>query len=138
VDYLIFNIGNYSLDMVYDSKSVIEFWNRIENFGMEGIVIKPRYPTAFLNSGRYIQPALKCRTREYLRIIYGINYLDPEAMKFLKKRKTTTKRKLAMQQFELGQKILYSFINRNENQRLKYIFSFFGMENVNNQIDNTL
>lgn len=131
VQYLLFNPRNTDMTLVK------EFWDRIILFGLEGVVVKPRYPTQFLTSGRYIQPALKCRTQDYLRIIYGIDYLNPENMKFLKKRRTANKRKLAMQQFELSQKILYSFINRNSNQRLKYIFSFFGMEKVSN-IDATL
>lgn len=132
VDYML-----YSFSGGQDIEEVVNYWGRLERDGLEGVVIKPRYPTRFLINGRYVQPALKCRTREYLRIIYGIDYLEPDNLQFLKRRGTAQKRKLAMQQFELSQKILYSFLNMNHNQRLKYLFSYFGMEK-SAIIDNTL
>ena len=125
------NILKFSID------ELVEIWEDINKQGLEGIVVKPNYPTRFLEGGMYIQPSLKCRTRDYLRIIYGINYLDDDNLKFLKRRRAAAKRKMAMQQYELSQNILYSFIHGNHYNRLKMIFGFFGMEGVSN-IDATL
>ena len=135
INYSVVQFGAKYDDFLIDF--ITRKWEALEKSGFEGIVIKPLYPTQFLEDGRFIQPAIKCRCREYLRLIYGIDYLDDDNLKFLKKRKAAAKRKLAMQQYELSQKILYSFINGNNNQRLKYIFGFFGMESVN-KIDATL
>jgi len=126
-----------NLKYMYCVEDFVNLWEEMGNKGLEGIVIKPAMPTQFLSSGRYIQPALKCRTKDYLRLIYGIDYLEPENIALLKRRNTATKRGLAMQQYELSQRILYSFLNRDDTQRMKYIFGFFGMDNVS-RIDKTL
>lgn len=135
VDWDIIHLDKSNNNSVINS--IFKKWKQLEENGFEGMVFKPLYPTQFLRDGRFIQPAIKCRTREYLRLIYGIDYLDDDNLKFLKKRKAGAKRKLAMQQYELTQKILYSFINGNSNNRLKYIFGFFGMERMG-RIDATL
>ena len=56
-----------------DAKSrteATEWWNELTNQGGEGMVVKP---LSFVARGQrgLAQPALKCRGREYLRIIYG-------------------------------------------------------------------
>lgn len=133
----VFHPVKFQILNISKSYMATTFWHRVAEEGGEGIVVKPLHPTAFLPSGRYIQPALKCRTKDYLRLIYGINYLEKDNFEFLRHRRTADKRRLAMQQFELSQKILYSFINRDLDQRLKYIFAFFGTDRVA-RIDNTL
>ena len=50
--------------------------------GGEGMVVKPLDFIA-RNERGIIQPAVKCRGREYLRIIYGPEYLLPENLERL-------------------------------------------------------
>lgn len=49
-----------------------------------------------------IQPAVKCRVREYLRIIYGPEYTLPENLGRLRQRSLGRKRSLALREFALG------------------------------------
>jgi protein phosphatase len=48
------------------------------------------------------QPALKSRGPEYLRIIYGPEYLLPENLERLRKRSLGAKRRLEQREFALG------------------------------------
>ena len=57
-----------------------------------------------------LQPAVKCRGVEYLRIIYGPEYLAPEHMQRLKKRSLARKRSLALREFSLGLEALHRFV----------------------------
>ena len=57
-----------------DSQSEgIRWWEELTASGGEGMVVKP---LAFVAKGArgLVQPAVKCRGREYLRIIYGPEY----------------------------------------------------------------
>src|SRR5262249_55844252 len=51
-------------------RDAVEWWEALTANGGEGVVIKPR---PFIARGKkgLVQPALKVRGREYLRIIYG-------------------------------------------------------------------
>jgi protein phosphatase len=60
-----------------------------------------------------LQPAVKCRGREYLRIIYGPEYLLSGNLERLKKRSLGKKRSLALNEFALGMEALERF-TRNE------------------------
>ncbi len=53
----------------------IAWWEKLTGRGGEGMVVKP---LCFIHRGArgLAQPALKCRGREYLRIIYGPEYTD--------------------------------------------------------------
>ena len=60
-----------------------EISNRIASaFGGEGMVVKP---LQFVTKSRrgFVQPAVKCRGREYLRIIYRPEYMSPEHLERL-------------------------------------------------------
>src|SRR5439155_9757966 len=69
--------------------------------GGEGMVVKP---LEFVARGRraLVQPAVKCRGREYLRIIYGPEYTRPEHLERLRSRGLGAKRSLALREFALG------------------------------------
>ncbi len=56
--------------------AAIEWWQELTGAGGQGMVVKP---LEFVARGRHglVQPAIKCRGREYLRIIYGPEYLLP-------------------------------------------------------------
>ena len=78
-----------------------QWWLDLTGAGDEGMVVKPLEP---LTRGRrfFVQPALKVRGREYLRIIYGPDYLLSENLSRLKHRAVGAKRGLAAREFGLG------------------------------------
>jgi protein phosphatase len=89
---------------VTDTASVEEatqWWEELTGRGGEGMVVKP---LDFIVRGRrgLTQPAVKCRGPEYLRIIYGPEYLLPENLERLRSRSVSTKRSLALREFALG------------------------------------
>jgi protein phosphatase len=65
----------------------------------------------FVARGRrgLVQPALKCRGPEYLRIIYGPEYSMPEHLERLRVRGLSAKRSLALREFALGIEALERF-----------------------------
>ena len=58
-----------------------------------------------------VQPAIKCRGPEYLRIIYGPEYDVPENLERLRRRGLHMKRSLAMREFALGVEALERFVH---------------------------
>ncbi|MGV9896790.1 hypothetical protein ACWDVV_21365, partial [Streptomyces tendae] len=52
--------------------------------------------------GRLVQPGIKCRGREYLRIIYGPEYTRPDNLARLRQRSLNHKRSLAIREYALG------------------------------------
>lgn len=97
--------------------------------GGEGFVYKPQYPINYLYNGYLIQPALKVRGQNYLRLIYGIDYLDPEYFEKIKKRNVRSKRGLAVREFEISIKMVRAFLYRNRKELDKLTAAFIGMEN---------
>ncbi|MEN8216625.1 MAG: polynucleotide kinase-phosphatase [Pseudomonadota bacterium] len=89
----------------------IVWWQKLTKKGGEGMVIKP---FQFMKKGRrgWVQPALKCRGREYLRIIYGPEYTAPENLERLRARGLSTKRSLALREFALGIEALERFVRK--------------------------
>ena len=59
-----------------------------------------------------VQPAVKVRGREYLRINYGAEYARPENIDRLRSRGLGLKRALALREFALGIEALERFIRR--------------------------
>jgi protein phosphatase len=105
----------YTLVDVDDISSLtagIAWWERLTGRGGEGMVVKP---AEFVHNGLrgLSQPALKCRGREYLRIIYGPDYDAPENLCRLRIRKVARKRALALGEFALGIEGLERFISRD-------------------------
>lgn len=86
------------------------WWEALTAGGGEGMVVKP---LAFLDSERRnLQPAVKVRGREYLRIIYGPEYTRPEHLKRLRARALGAKRARALREFHLGIEALGRFVDR--------------------------
>ncbi|MBT5711494.1 polynucleotide kinase-phosphatase, partial [Candidatus Poribacteria bacterium] len=85
--------------------------------GGEGAVIKP---LEFIARGRrgLAQPAVKCRGREYLRIIYGPEYTEPDYLASLRQRNIGGKRALALREFALGIEGLERFVRREPLRRV--------------------
>lgn len=71
-------------------------------------------PLQFIPSGKrgLLQPAMKCRGPEYLRIIYGPDYTLPENLERLRNRGLAAKRSLATREFALGLESLARFVER--------------------------
>ena len=127
----IFIATDHILVDVSDPASVkkgIDWWLDLTSSGGEGMVVKP---LNFISKyGRkLLQPAVKCRGSEYLRIIYGPEYLFDEHLTRLKKRSLTRKRELALKEFALGMESLERFI-RNEplNRIHQCVFGILAME----------
>jgi polynucleotide kinase-phosphatase len=90
-------------------EAAIEWWTNLTASGGEGMVVKP-YDFIPKTSRTLIQPALKCRGQEYLRIIYGPDYLLPGNLERLRQRNVKGKRNLALREFSLGVEGLERFV----------------------------
>jgi protein phosphatase len=92
------------------------WWTALTSAGGEGMVVKP---LDFIAKGRrgYAQPAVKCRGPEYLRIIYGPEYLLPENLERLRSRGLGAKRSLANREFALGIESLERFVRKEPLRR---------------------
>lgn len=79
----------------------ITWWEELAGAGGEGMVVKP---AANLTRGKrgLVQPGLKVRGREYLRIIYGPDYTEPANLDRLRQRGLGRKRGLAAREYALG------------------------------------
>jgi protein phosphatase len=90
-------------------EAAIRWWQELTESGGEGMVVKP---LTWLNRGRrsWVQPAMKVRGREYLRIIYGPEYLQPENLARLRGRSLGLKQSLALREFALGIEAIERFV----------------------------
>jgi protein phosphatase len=106
----------------------VRWWEELTQSGGEGMVIKP---FDFVAKGRrgLIQPALKCRGREYLRIIYGPEYTAPENLERLRSRAVGAKRSLALREFSLGIEALQRFVRLEPLRRVhECVFAVLALE----------
>jgi protein phosphatase len=87
----------------------IRWWEELTGRGGEGMVVKPRDFIARGAKG-LIQPAVKCRGQEYLRIIYGPEYTLEPNLERLRNRGLGAKRSLALREFALGIEALERFV----------------------------
>ncbi len=106
---------NHIVVDVTDSDSIAmgaKWWEDLTASGGEGMVVKP---LQFIskNGRELLQPAVKCRGKEYLRIIYGPEYTLKENIERLKRRSLGKKRSLALREFALGMEALERFV-KNE------------------------
>jgi protein phosphatase len=105
-----------------------QWWEELTGRGGEGMVVKP---LDFIVRGRrgLSQPAVKCRGREYLRIIYGPEYLLPENLDRLRSRSVSTKRSLALREFALGIEALERFVRQEPLRRVhECVFGVLALE----------
>ncbi|MBK1865925.1 polynucleotide kinase-phosphatase [Taklimakanibacter albus] len=106
----------------------IRWWEDLTAKGGEGMVVKPR---DFVSRGPkgLIQPALKVRGREYLRIIYGPEYDAPDNLMRLRQRGLGGKRALALREFALGHEALKRFVAREPLRRVhECVFAVLALE----------
>ncbi len=79
----------------------VRWWEELTGAGGEGMVVKPLANCVRTAKG-LVQPGLKVRGREYLRIIYGPSYARPEHLSRLRERNLGRKRSLALREYALG------------------------------------
>jgi protein phosphatase len=105
------------LDNPGDLAAATQWWEQLTGAGGEGMVVKP---LAFVTRGKkgILQPAIKCRGREYLRIIYGPDYTMPEHLERLRARGLGAKRGMALREFALGLEALERFVKREPLRRV--------------------
>jgi protein phosphatase len=106
----------------------VAWWEALTSGGGEGMVVKPR---TFIARGKkgLIQPALKVRGREYLRIIYGPEYDAPEHIVRLRQRNLGGKRNLALREFALGHEALKRFVTGEPLRRVhECVFAVLALE----------
>ncbi len=76
-----------------------------------------------------MQPAVKCRGNEYLRIIYGSEYSTLENLDHLRQQGLSLKRSLAMREFTLGVEALERFVARTPLRHVhECVFAILAME----------
>jgi protein phosphatase len=109
-------------------KAGTAWWETLTGRGGEGMVVKP---LSFVARGRkgLVQPAVKCRGAEYLRIIYGPDYDAPANLERLRKRGLAAKRSLAIREFALGVEALERFVRREPLRRVhECVFGVLALE----------
>lgn len=122
---------NHRFVEVTDEASVAEgirWWQELTGSGGEGMVVKP---ADFIARGRrgLLQPAVKCRGPEYLRIIYGPEYTAPENLERLRSRGLQAKRSLALREFALGVEGLERFVRKEPLRRVhECVFGVLALE----------
>ena len=88
-------------------------------------------PLDFIARGRngLIQPAVKCRGREYLRTIYGPEYTAAANLERLRVRGLNRKRSLALREFALGIEGLERFVRGEPLRRVhEGVFGVLALE----------
>ncbi len=121
----------YQLVDVTDPRQVEKataWWTELTDRGGEGMVVKP---LDFIAKGKkgLLQPAVKCRGREYLRIIYSPDYTSEENLRRLRSRGLGAKRSLALREFALGIEALERFVRREPLRRVhECVFGVLAME----------
>jgi protein phosphatase len=104
------------------------WWQELTSAGGEGMVVKP-YDFASRGKRGLLQPAIKCRGPEYLRIIYGPDYTMPEHLERLRARGLSAKRGLALREFALGVEALERFVRRDPLRRVhECVFAVLALE----------
>jgi len=130
-DEKIFRATPFQVIQTKDEKSInaaIDWWLDLTQKGGEGMVVKP-YDFITYHKNKLLQPAIKCRGSEYLRIIYGPEYDLPENMERLKRRGLSRKRSLAIREFALGIEGLERFVRKEPLRRIhESIFGVLALE----------
>ena len=106
----------------------VSWWEQLTGSGGEGMVVKP-IDVIHRNSKGPTQPGIKCRGREYLRIIYGPEYTAEHHLSRLRDRGLGHKRSLALREFSLGIEALRRFVNHEPLYRVhECVFSVLALE----------
>ena len=131
-DSMLFKLTPYKmvhLDNEAEIADAVTWWLELTGKGGEGMVVKPYQFIAYGTDSTLLQPAVKCRGKEYLRIIYGPEYCKQGNLTRLKKRGLAKKRSLALQEFSLGIEALERFVRKEPLRRIhESAFGVLAME----------
>jgi protein phosphatase len=106
----------------------VAWWTALTEDGGEGMVVKPATFVTVGSKG-LVQPALKTRGREYLRLIYGPEYTLPGKLERLRERGLSGKRGLALREFALGLEALQRFVANEPLRRVhECVFAILALE----------
>lgn len=106
----------------------VQWWLNLTGKGGEGMVVKPFDFIAYDSDG-LLQPAVKCRGSEYLRIVYGPEYDAAENIDRLKNRGLSKKQSLALREFALGVEGLERFVKKEPLRRIhESVFGVLALE----------
>ena len=127
---LLMATANVEVDLLDEQSqaAAIAWWEDMTGKGGEGMVVKPK---TFIARGRrgLVQPAVKCRGREYLRIIYGPDYTVSENLERLRSRALGGKRSVARREFAIGIEGLERFVRGEPLRRVhECAFAVLAME----------
>ncbi|MFJ6418610.1 polynucleotide kinase-phosphatase [Paeniglutamicibacter sp. NPDC091659] len=89
------------LDEESDVAAAVRWWEELTAAGSEGMVLKPWQNLTKAKRG-WVQPGIKVRGGEYLRLIYGPDYLEEANLERLRQRATDKKRNRALHEYILG------------------------------------
>jgi protein phosphatase len=104
------------------------WWLSLTAKGGEGMVVKP-FNFIHTNKKGLVQPAIKIRGKEYLRIIYGPGYTSLQNLQRLKSRGLSGKRSLALREFALGAEALHRFVSKEPLRRVhECVFGVLALE----------
>lgn len=117
-----------NLNDAQSMEAAVNWWSELTEKGGEGMVVKPLQFLAY-NDKELLQPAIKCRGSEYLRIIYGVEYDLPENLVRLKNRGLSRKQSLALREFALSMESLMRFVRREPLRRVhESVFGVLALE----------
>ncbi|WP_437993615.1 polynucleotide kinase-phosphatase [Sorangium sp. So ce145] len=106
----------------------VAFWTEMVERGGEGMVVKS-WEWVVRGPRGLVQPAIKCRGPEYLRIIYGPEYLAPQHLARLRHRSVSGKRALALREYALGLEALHRFVEGEPLHRVhECVFGVLALE----------
>jgi PNKP adenylyltransferase domain, ligase domain len=104
------------------------WWTELTAAGGEGMVVKPNNVVATTRRG-IVQPGVKCRGPEYLRIIYGPEYTAPVQLERLRQRRLGHKQSLAVREFALGIEAVERFVHHEPLHRIhECVFGILALE----------
>jgi polynucleotide kinase-phosphatase len=110
------------LSSAAERAAATDWWLELTGAGGEGMVVKPAHLV-----GGGVQPGLKVRGREYLRLVYGPDYLD--SLDLLRGRNTGKKGSLAVREHGLGLESLSLFVDREPLWRVhQAVFAVLALE----------
>ena len=116
------------LSSPHSAAEATHWWLSMTGRGGEGMVVKPASPIVRTARG-LVLPGVKCRGREYLRIIYGPEYLEPAHLERLRSRSLGRKSSLARQEFALGIEALDRFVANEHLSRVhECVFGVLALE----------
>ena len=124
--FVVVDLGNEESE-----QKAIEFWEEVTNAGFEGVMFKTEKFIEKNEKGETILPMMKVRGKDYLRIIYGINYDDKKYLNKLKFRNVSKKRFLHYKQTALAIESVKRFANGESFENWHdYVFANLCLANV--------